>query len=213
MKTEDLITHLSQSPAIARHTGPEARLAPALLAGAVVTIVIFLLVLGPRPDLAQALAQPLVLAKSVLPVILAVCAIALSLRAARPGAPLGMGKWLIWAVPVIAFTLLIGASLSTDPAQRRALFLGHSIPVCVPSIVVLSLPILAALIVALKRGAAVHPARCGGLAGLAAAGLATALYSLFCNEDSPIFYTVWYSLGIAIASGVGALAGRRWLRW
>ena len=60
------------------------------------------------------------------------------------------------------------------------------------------------------------PSRIAGactLAGLAAGVVATAIYSLFCTEDSPLFYSLWYSLGICISIGLGALAGRRWLRW
>jgi hypothetical protein len=92
-------------------------------------------------------------------------------------------------------------------------FLGHSIPVCLPAINLMSLPILAGLIAALRRGAPVDPQKAGALAGLAAAGLATALYSTFCTEDSPLFYSVWYSVGIAITTALGAVAGSRWLRW
>ncbi|QOL81196.1 NrsF family protein [Pseudooceanicola spongiae] len=213
MKTEDLISQLAAQPAIAANAGPEARLAPHLLAGALVTTLMFWIALGPRPDLWAALAQPVVMAKTVLPLVLAGFALVLSVRAARPAAPPGAARLLIWLVPFAAVLLLIGAFFTTPPAQRMPLFLGHSIPVCVPSIVVLSLPILAALLTALRRGAPVRPALCGALAGLAAAGLATTLYSLFCNEDSPLFYSVWYALGICLASGLGALAGRRWLRW
>ncbi|MEZ5869652.1 MAG: NrsF family protein [Defluviimonas denitrificans] len=60
---------------------------------------------------------------------------------------------------------------------------------------------------ALKDGAPTRPALCGALAGLAAAGFATALYSTFCNEDRRLFYAVWYSLGIGIVTAAGAVAG------
>ncbi|KAA2314141.1 DUF1109 domain-containing protein [Pseudooceanicola sediminis] len=213
MKTEDLISLLATQPAIAPNMGPEARLGPALLFGGAVTVLLFMLVLGPRSDLAAALAQPVVLAKTLLPLVLGCFAIVLALRMARPGAPLRWSRWLIWAVPGVTLALLGTAFVTAAPAQRLALFLGHSIPVCLPAIFVLSLPLLVAMIRALQRGAPVHPARCGALAGLAAAGLATTLYSLFCTEDSPLFYGVWYSLGICLTAGAGALAGARWLRW
>ena len=55
--------------------------------------------------------------------------------------------------------------------------------------------------------------RLGALAGVAAAGGATAIYSLFCTEDSPLFYVVWYGTGIGIVTALGALIGGRALRW
>ncbi len=213
MNTDDLIASLAADPAPAPDARPERALPLALLAGGAVALVMFFLAWGPRPDLGAALSSPVTLAKTLLPLALAALALPLALRSARPGAPLGAPRRLIWIVPGIAAALLLGAFLATAPGQRLVLFLGHSIPVCLPSIVLLSLPILAGLIRALRRGAPVHPAACGALAGLAAAGLATTLYSLFCIEDSPLFYAVWYSSGILLAAGAGALAGARWLRW
>jgi hypothetical protein len=93
------------------------------------------------------------------------------------------------------------------------LFLGHSIPVCLPAIVLLSAPILAGLAAALRRGAPEHTARLGALGGLAAAGLAATVYWLVCTEDSPVLYVAWYGLGILIVTGLGAVLGARLLRW
>ena len=42
---------------------------------------------------------------------------------------------------------------------------------------------------------------------------ATMIYAFFCTEDSPAFYGLWYSVGIMITGGIGALAGRIFLRW
>jgi hypothetical protein len=140
-------------------------------------------------------------------------ALALTLRAARPGAPAGSAKWVIGLVPLVAVALFAWAFASSLPGSRMALFLGHSIPVCLPSILILSAPVLAGLFAALRRGAPEHPARCGALAGLVAAGFATTVYSLFCTEDSPLFYVTWYGLGILIVTALGAVLGGRLLRW
>ena len=66
---------------------------------------------------------------------------------------------------------------------------------------------------ALRRGASTRPARTGALLGLAVGALATVGYSLHCTEDSPMFYVTWYGLGMGISAALGALAGRRLLRW
>jgi hypothetical protein len=51
------------------------------------------------------------------------------------------------------------------------------------------------------------------VAGVAAAGLAAALYALQCTDDLPLFVAVWYSLAIVIVSLLGAAAVPRLLRW
>lgn len=213
MNTDDLIASLARDSAPATGAGPEKRLLPVLLTGLAVTLALFFLVLGPRPDLMAALSDPLIAAKTLMPLLLGVLALILSLRAARPAAPFGLPGTLIWAVPAAAAALFVLAFMTTVPPARLPAFIGHSIPICLPAIPLLSLPMLVGLIAALRRGAPVHPARCGALAGLAAAGLATAIYSTFCIEDSPLFYAVWYTAGIGIASALGALLGARWLNW
>lgn len=213
MKTEDLISSLAADTAPSPAIAVETRLPGLLVLGLMVTALSFALVLGPRPDLASALANPMVLAKTLLPLLLAALALPLVLRDARPGARYGLPGTLIWAVPLAVLGLVVLAFLTVDPAERLRLFIGHSIPVCLPAITLLSLPMLAGLLVSLRRGAPVNPSRCGALAGLVAAGFATAIYSTFCIEDSPLFYGIWYSAGIGIATGLGALAGRHLLKW
>ena len=38
-------------------------------------------------------------------------------------------------------------------------------------------------------------------------------YSVSCDELSPAFVAVWYTLGITLSGGLGALLGPRVLRW
>ncbi|NJO33150.1 MAG: DUF1109 family protein, partial [Rhodospirillales bacterium] len=53
----------------------------------------------------------------------------------------------------------------------------------------------------------------GAVAGLLASGLSAALYATHCPDDSPLFVAVWYTLAVGAVVVVGALAGRRVLRW
>ena len=77
----------------------------------------------------------------------------------------------------------------------------------------LAAPVLAALIVALRAGAPLHPGLTGALAGAAAAGVGALVYASSCPGDSPLFVAAWYRLATLICVGVGALAGRRFLAW
>ena len=212
MKTEDLIGQLAGEP-VADRRGIEGRAVTGLGIGFLIALALFLPVLGPRPDLMEAVQRPIVAVKTILPLLLGPVALVLALRAARPTTPAPTGVKALWLWPAVALALFLYAFTTTAPGARAVAFLGHSIPICLPAIVVLSAPILIGLFRALKDGAPTRPARCGALAGLAAAGFATALYSTFCNEDSPLFYAVWYALGITIVTAAGAVAGGRYLRW
>lgn len=210
MTTDELIARLAAEPA-APPPGATGWLAPA--AGLVASAGLFALAYRARPDLAGAAADPVVAAKSLLPLALAAFALVLARRAIRPGAAPGAAARAIWAVPALAGLILTGAAARTPPEQWPAALIGESVYACLPSIALLSAPILAGLLLWFRAGAPEHPARAGGLAGLAAAGAATAIYSLHCSEDSPLFYAVWYSLGIGFVALAGAAAGARVLRW
>lgn len=213
MKTDDLITLLAQDAAPVPRAGLTRRAVLGIAAGLAVALAMYLLALGPRFNLGMYLADPVVLAKTLLPLALFALALPLGMRSVRPGASLGLAKQAIWAVPLLTGALFVWAFMVTPASQRMVDFLGHSIPVCLPAINLMSLPILAGLITALRRGAPVDPQKAGALAGLTSAALATALYSTFCTEDSPLFYAVWYTVGILITTALGAVAGARWLRW
>lgn len=213
MKTDDLITMLAQdaAPPPATPVGQRAMLGLGLgFAGAV---LLYLLVLGPRPALLDYVQNPVVLSKTILPFGLFILALIMGLRSVRPGASMGRTARLIWVIPTILAGLVIWALATTPPSRMWLDWVGHSIPVCLPAITVLSLPIMGGLITAMRRGAPVDPQAAGALIGLASAGLATALYSTFCTEDSPLFFATWYTIGILCTTGLGAWAGGKWLRW
>jgi hypothetical protein len=71
----------------------------------------------------------------------------------------------------------------------------------------------AAVLAPRRRGATTAPALAGFVAGLAGSGLAAAIYTLHCTEDSPLFYVTWYGLAISTIAAVSAALGSRLLRW
>jgi hypothetical protein len=84
---------------------------------------------------------------------------------------------------------------------------------CLAFIPLLSAPLLAAALIALRHGAPARPALAGAVAGLVAGGFGATIYAAYCIEDSPLFLATWYTLAIAIVSIVGAAVGSRALRW
>jgi hypothetical protein len=65
----------------------------------------------------------------------------------------------------------------------------------------------------LRHGATTAPGLAGAVAGVLAAALSATLYATHCTDDSPLFVATWYTLAIALVAGIGALAGRRVLRF
>ena len=212
MKTDDLIASLGASAAPVRQGIVATGFARSLVTGVGLTLVAFILFWGIRPDVAIIMRSPFLAAKTALPLLLGGLAVPVGLTLARPGGATRMST-VLWTVPAILGAFIIAALVVTPPAQWQTAFYGNSISTCLSSIPILSMPILGGVLFALRRGAPEHPAICGAAAGLIAGGLAAAIYSLFCTEDSPLFYGMWYSLAIIGVALVGAAIGSRALRW
>jgi hypothetical protein len=211
MRTEELIAALA---ADARPRRPVA----ATLAGAVgatgfAAALAGLAVLGVRPDLGAALDEGRVLVKHALPPIAAMAAFGAAQRLARPGASVGAWGVLIALVGALALLALVGGLRATDPADWGAAMRGTTGWACLPPLLALSLPLLAASLWALGAGATSRPGTSGALAGLLAGSGAATIYALHCPEDSPLYYVPWYALAILAVTAAGAVIGRRWLRW
>lgn len=211
MNTDHLITALSADTEM--EPGLRAALPRALLAACLVAALLFLSLVGLRPDAPQALTQWNVLLKQAFPILLALSAFGAVRRLARPAAP--VGGWCA-ALAVTPF-LLAGAVLATltalPPDAWRAAMMGRTHLFCAVVIPLVSLPMLGASLWALRRGASTRPMLTGAVAGLLSGGAGAAIYATHCPEDSPLFYATWYGLGILIVAALGALFGPRVLRW
>ncbi|MGJ3263084.1 MAG: NrsF family protein [Salinarimonas sp.] len=211
MRTDALIETLTSD----LHARPARRGGGAALiaASAIAAAALFAVVLGPRADLASAMQSAAFLAKPVLTVALGLAAFGAAVRLARPGARLdGWSSGLVFA-PLLALAL-VAVELTRRPVSTWATaWIGDNALVCLGAIPLLTAPLLAAAIVVLRRGAPTRPRLAGAAAGCASAAAAATLYAFHCTDDSALFVATWYTLAIAGASGVGAIAGDRWLRW
>ena len=111
-------------------------------------------------------------------------------------------------MPAVLLLAVAGELLTLPAAAWMPAMMGQSNGQCVGFISVMSLPLLAAALWALRRGASTRPALSGALAGLLSGGAAAAVYAVHCTEDSPLFYALWYVLAIlGAARRSGALLG------
>lgn len=189
-------------------------LAMALLVALPIALAMLLVGLGLRADIATAIRNPMFDLKFVVTLALAGSAIVLALPLARPEAPPPRRGWLL-LTPVAILALGIVAEMLFMPQRAPAMtrLIGNNAGLCLTAIPLLSLPLLAAALFALRRGATSHPALLGAFAGLAAAGLASTLYAAHCTDDSPLFVATWYSLATLAVGAIGAAAGARILRY
>lgn len=212
MKTDDLIAALGDDLTPTRPRMLATVILRAAGLGLGVSLMLFWVFWGLRSDLGAVLRDPYLLAKSVLPLGLGVLSLPWMLAWARPGGSSHL-KWAVLVFPSVLVILMLATLVTTPTALWWDEIKGRSILTCLTSIPVLSAPVLAGALFAMRRGAPESPALCGAVAGLMAAGFGAAIYSVFCTEDSPLFFGLWYALGGMFVVLAGAVAGSRVLRW
>ncbi len=212
MRTSEFIAALAADP-VPEPIRLGRRVAAALVIGFVASLALYCLLLCPRPDIAAASETMRFPLKFIDAFAFAFPSLMLMLRLARPAArPGALALWLIAPLVLLAIGVIVELMIVPQSAWMSRL-VGSNAMHCTTMIPMLAAPILAALIVALRAGAPMHPGLTGALAGAASAGLAALLYASTCPDDSPLFVATWYPLATLICMGVGALAGRRFLAW
>jgi hypothetical protein len=212
VKTSELIAALAADP-VPEPIRIGRRVATAIAFGLIVSLAIYALLMGPRPNIADAARTVRFWLKFVDSFAFALPSLLLTLRLARPDAkPKALALWLIAPLIILAAGA-VGELIVVPSNEWLSRLVGHNSMFCMRMIPLLAAPILAALIVALRAGAPLHPGLTGALAGAVSAGIAALLYSSHCPDDSPLFVATWYPLATLICMGVGALAGRRFLAW
>ena len=212
MRTSEFIAALAADP-VPEPIRLGRRIAAALAIGFAASLAIFALLLGPRPDIAAGVNSARFWLKLIDSFAFALPSILLTLRLARPDAkPRALALWLI--APFVLLAAGVVVELMVVPqSEWLSRLVGANAMHCTVTIPTLAAPVLAALIVALRSGAPLHPALTGALAGAASAGAAALIYAPSCPDDLPLFVATWYPLATLICMGVGAIAGRRFLAW
>jgi hypothetical protein len=211
VKTNDLISLLAEDATPPLRFG--RRMTMALVIGVVVSAALLVLTVGIRPNMADAIETARVLFKIGVTLVLAIVASSLVFRIGRPGMPL-RARSLSLIIPLV---LLAGAVIAefvvSSPTSWGAQMIGRHGPFCMFFIPVLSLAPLAGFMLVLREGAPESSGVAGAVAGLAAGGIAAAIYAWHCPDDSPLFVATWYTTAIGVVTLAGYLIGGRVLRW
>lgn len=211
MKTDDLIDAL----AVGLQPAPPARLNALLLAcAAAASVATVAILLGVRPALAETLLSPTVWLKGLYTAGLAGAALWLSARAGRPSADTRVPLAALAAV--VGLAMLWGAVeiVAAPGDERLADWLGRTWTICGRNILLVSAAAAVPTFLSARKLAPTRPAFSGFALGVATGGIAATAYGvLHCPESTAAFVATWYTLGVAGAGLIGAVAGRFALRW
>jgi hypothetical protein len=212
VKTSDLIRALAADSEV-RAMPPGRALALALIPGVAIALGLHFAVLGLRPQLFALLGEPRLLLKLCLTFLLVALSGPLVLRLVRPGAGVRRAALMLAIVPALLAAAALAELLAVPAAEWRQRLVGTNAMFCLKTIPFLSAAPLVAALLALRQGAPENPSLAGAAAGLFAGAIGAALYAMHCPDDSPLFVAAWYTLAIGFVAAIGAVAGRRLLRW
>ena len=211
MKTANLIEALVADRAAQGR--PLARgLVGALVAGAAASLALFLVEFGVRADLAEALVTWRFEVKLAMVFLALGLAYSLCVTLSRPVAS-GRAAWRLAPLAALAVAVVAIELAVLPTAAWVARLVGSNAVVCLTTIPVLAIAPLAAVLWFLRRSAPASPALAGAAAGLLAAAAGASLYAFHCFDDSPLFVVTWYALAAVPVIALGAIVGRRLLRW
>lgn len=213
MKTDDLIAALAVDLPAASSRHIERMMLLWMIPASLVVLCGLTFWLGFRGDLLQAVTGPTFWSKAAYTAALAIVGFWLLDRLGRPGATVRGPVLLLGAVLLAVAGLASFEIMTLPPADRMHAVMGVSSRVCPTNILGLSALAAPFVFLAARRFAPTRPALAGAAAGLLAAGLAATLYGLHCPERTAAFVAIWYTLGMALAAGAGAIIGRFALRW
>lgn len=213
MKTRDLIARLANDASPVKRDAVARLLNRALIQGLAGDTFLLAALYGVRGDMPELIFTTMFWARLAFPLSILAAAMLLAGRLGRPGARLKLA-WCAVALPIATMLLAAGGILlATPPGYRLQLMLGTTWRTTTASVVLLSLPSLAAMMRAMRQLAPTRLALAGAGAGLLAGAQGLLVYSLYCSEMAVPFWGVWYVLAIVLTSAIGAAIAPRCLRW
>lgn len=216
MKTDDLISLLATGSDRVEPVEPNVagrRFAIALALGVLGATLLMVPTLGVRKTLINDVQLPMFWLKFIYVACLAAASLVATSRLSRPGASLGKVPGVL-ALPLLVMWAIAALVLfNAEPSARVAYVYGRTWLVCPFLIAMLSVPVFVAVVWAMKGLAPTRLRLAGAAAGFLSGATAAFVYCFHCPELDAPFLGLWYLLGMLIPTVVGALLGKRLLRW
>ena len=217
LKTNDLINLLVSSESN-KQEQPRFALYATLGIGLALIAITFVLVqittgMALRSNYLDAIQTIPVIAKQLIPFLCAVFLFPSINRLFYPESDTDRYWRIILPAALLFLGLFTHALINLPPEQIAMEIMGKSRVKCLTAIPLLSLVFTILFIYKLKQGAPSKPIATGFWTGTLAGFIATLFYAFGCTEDSPLFFTIWYSCGILASGFMGAVAGHFFLRW
>lgn len=212
MQTNELIQVLTRQADPVRPLLPPSRRTLVWFAIALPYLAIVVLVMSPRPDLADQLNDALFLIKQAAALVTAVTAAIAAFTLIVPGRD---RRWaLLPLAPLVVWLASLGAGFLQHWGRSGLEGLPLQIFLACPAGIAFAsaLPTLA-IIVMLRRGAPLWPPLTVALAALAVGALGYFGLRLFCPLEASLMILVWQFGMVALLSFVGWCCGHRVLYW
>lgn len=212
MQSEELVKILAaDAKPVRRLPSPMVRLLIWLgISIAYAALVVWLM--GLRPDILSKLGNARFVVELSATFMTSVLAAAAAFCAGCPGRPIwerfapmpALGLWF-WS---------LGEGCWQSFAASGAEGLSFRIDfVCLPSILLVGILPGAVILKMIRQGAPIAPTTTTALATLAAAALGATALRLFHEQDASVMVLVWQFGSVVLLASLGALTGRRLLRW
>lgn len=208
--TDDLIRRLAANAPVVRSLADPWRRTAVWLASAL-GVVLILVLLSPRPDLASQVTNPRFLAETLTALMTGIAAAIAALTTVVPGRR--RKATLMALVPLAAWLGVIGQGCVHDWTQLgpRGRLL-HTDWGCFPAILITGALPTVVMAMMLRRGAPLTPTLSMALGGLAAAAIAD--FGLrFHHHEAGVMVLVWHLGAVSLLTALAGRAGRHVLRW
>ncbi len=206
--TDDLIRSLAGAAGTRRSASLLATFAVTAAASLACALLLVSSLIGIRPDFAEMAVRMPFAFKLAYTGSLVIGTFVVALYAATPGASRRALYALLPAVIFLALGVIFDPT--AFPIMGRT---NTAVAVCVSSILFLSVPAMILTFIAMRRGAPTQPLFAGAIAGLFSASVGAMAYTLACRNDGTAFVATWYTAASVIMVFIGAVVGRRALRW
>ncbi|WP_454882924.1 NrsF family protein [Sphingomonas oryzagri] len=125
---------------------------------------------------------------------------------APPASPRrGMRITFVMSGMVMIAGLVVASSADGAQPLLDRLSPAHGM-LCAAAIIVLSMPMMGALAVLMRRAAPANPRQSALAAGFSASTCGALVFTICCPMNDPLYIMVWYSAGVAVVTAVA-----RWL--